>query len=473
MTIGTLSAGKLRQSVGLRRLSLVLLVLGFPFPAFGVDIGISLVAHFLIAVGFVLININKFSITGSDIWYWLFLVWAALSIFFNMLMMEPVDIVDAPLRLTALRWLFHLWRLGFFLIYMRVLQNVLQMNEGTLVRTFVLWLALAAGITIIVSVVQLVAFYGNMPFVSFANLPHHNITGGLPTGSYFSGMKVPRIVGTFSEPKWYASFITFAWPLLLGGVNIGAATRPVGSVTPIWDFKGLVLKWVAFGLIGCLILTFSRSGLLVFLVQLALLGILVSPVRVARYGLVFAISGFVALQTFGVDPVRGGMEFTSTLWRTGDVGMSHLHAIQVTMPLILEKPILGHGPGGFLFATIDVLPQLEGVFTAYASGGFLDATSLPIYILASTGIIGTIFFGMYLLSRIRHMVGALGKSYTKTRSKNLSILLILAIVSVAGCLLTYAIEVSWNQLWLWTSIAFASTVATLVKRGAAIQEPTS
>lgn len=441
------------------QMSLILLLIAFPFPAMGVDLGISLSIHLLAGVALVILNLPLLSRMGrSDVWFAAFLAWAFLSLAYNMIVLGRGSHIGDSVRLSEARRFIHLGRLVVLLAYVRILQNMLQIGGGRLVATFMRSLTIGATVAVTVGFYQILTIYSPLPFLAFDNL--HASYSTLPGGTYFGAQTVPRLLSTFGEPKGYASFANFAWPLLLGYATVLSIRRPEDKARPGGRRAQRWYATMAFMLILQLLLTFSRSGMLVFLGQLLLLGLLFSPCRAFRYGIAASIGFGLILLTFAINPLEGFREFSFTLARPADTVASQLHVLRLLIPISLQQPIFGYGPGGLLFATTHLQRSLlEGVYATYTIEGFLDATVLPLYVFASTGIVGLLFFGMYLLAKIREMLYPVYHWKRIQSDKDTSIMLRFAVVSFAGSLLTFTMQTAWNELWLWTAMAFACATA--------------
>lgn len=182
---------------------------------------------------------------------------------------------------------------------------------------------------------------------------------------------VSRFVGTFFDqrfhtdywPNAWAEFLLFAWPLLVWVLW----TRDDRTLPKI--LRGDLPKAAVTGvMLGCLLLSYSRGGLLSLAAQVAVLTVLslwfgrrpawkrasVSCVTVAVVGVVvFAAVNGARSNLYPIESALQKVTFTSD---EGKSSVSERTQFWMqSLELIREKPLLGHGPYAFRF----VQPHLQ------------------------------------------------------------------------------------------------------------------
>ena len=177
---------------------------------------------------------------------------------------------------------------------------------------------------------------------------------------------VSRFVGTFFDyrfttdywPNAWAEFLLLAWPMLVWSLWKGMRVR--------FDLlKALILGFV----LACLLLSYSRGGILVFALQIGFLGFItcftlrqnfplkriamISAIASLAAVLVFAGVNQVRSQTFSVQSIVAKATFSS------DEGTSSVSERaqfwRQAVALAKQRPLFGWGPYSFRF----VQPHLE------------------------------------------------------------------------------------------------------------------
>lgn len=429
--------------------ALVLLALSLIFPATGVDIGISLTLPMIVGAFVVFSNRHVSRLSASGLWILAFLVWAGISAGVNTF--TASNIPSGSLRVTEARLFIHWVRLVFVFAYAWSLEGALRRKENW--RAFLGAVTIAAWFVTAVAVYQVVATVMGYPVIAFGNL--HTDYGTLPLGRYFGGAVVPRLLGTFGEPKGFGAFINFAWPLVLAARLSGVEQPRRGISARVCG----VLPWLmVLELVG----TFSRGALLIFVVQLGILTLGGLFRTAIRYAVGAAIGLFLVAAVVGLPVLEIVLEFAGTYVREGDTPSNQMEAIRALTPLVLQRPILGHGPGGILFATSQkVLARLRHLQLTYTEEGYLDATFLPWYVLGSTGFVGTLLFAGYLWAKAREIFRRLAENEAYHRPDKP--VMVLMVSSVVGSFLNFTFQANWNDLYPWSSLALLSAAVTRLR----------
>jgi len=186
-----------------------------------------------------------------------------------------------------------------------------------------------------------------------------------------SAFGVPRISASFVSPNDFASYLITIIPLMTAMLIYGNITA-MGKKA----FAGTILLSFI-----CLLLTYSRSGILSFGVGIGMLLILAD--NRGRRRLLVASVAFTALFVFLYLSIYGKLNLFS------GVETDRLKIWHIAWRMFKDRPILGHGISTFM----SVFGAYKG--TSYQS--IVYAHNCYLQMLAETGVVGLIFFLLLLL----------------------------------------------------------------------------
>ena len=433
-------------------LSLPLQGQGFKFGGLEINVNFMVCALFTLVV---LFRLPHFPLS-SDKWYLLFLGWCVLSIVHNFGIHTSAGRSSSPLGAqgigaTQVRWLYHFARLCLVWLFFRSVFNYLVATPRS-VGNLISWLRKACWFLLLYGTYQLIGAPRGWPLIAMNNLHY-----GQEIQRMFSRFAdVDRVFATFAEPKGYALFLNFVLPLLIGRYLLDLKTRHSRvahdpSLIPRFVNGQLVL---IVGLVFHLFLTASVGGLVAFFLQMLVLVVLArrKPVLIVVAALILAIGGASVLW-IDKSPAEFFRLMTWELTRTetGTAGWYRALA-RINWRMILERPILGHGPGGLVFARPSF--WIYGPFEERISRvGWGDGSGVVLYVLGSAGFVGGLFFAAFFISHIRAATTAIMRRRLSSQGE---FLLPFAFASFIGLAIHFVVLAVWNQLHIWLALALVA-----------------
>ena len=387
------------ESVILKRvrpsLSLSILVLLLPLQGIGVDIGIILSLDLLAAALFVLVNLRYLSLSRlgkDDGFFVLFLVWALLSLLVSMIIFPELQGVQGAeaLRYSLLRAPIHWARLVFYFLLFVTFRNFLISHEVHLSRFFKLVLVISA-VLAAYGVYQYLALTWDLPGANFRTVRDPFVIGSKPLG--IEGERFKRLFGFSEEPENYGSLLVTLIALVLASFYYQVARRRDGTLEARRTF---VPTRVYIGLVGILLLnlllTFSRSSILVFTVGIGLAVL----VRLFRWRPVIGIGILAVILLVLIQQILGTsipiFSFASefAIWQRSDISLdARVFALGNSAAAILVNPIIGIGLGGE--AAYSYLYWYGGEGAVSGLFGFWP------YIGMGTGVIGLALLAVFII----------------------------------------------------------------------------
>lgn len=200
---------------------------------------------------------------------------------------------------------------------------------------------------------------------------------------------IGRLLSTWYDPNFLGGFFAFVLSLL-GGVLVNEYNRTKNLFNVLKNKQNLfyLISFVFIGL--ALVLTYSRSAYLAFLVGMFLLGIIASRKMLIIFfvSVILLFSFSERLQTRVIDAYNSAQAlFSQNNVNTLDASARFRYqSWQDGLNLFNEKPILGHG-----YNTLRYLQAKRGYteWKSHAAGG-IDSSLLTI--LVTTGISGLILY---------------------------------------------------------------------------------
>lgn len=251
-------------------------------------------------------------------------------------------------------------------------------------------------------------------------------------------------------------------PNLLAGYLLPAVAL---SLMAVFAWRGWFPKALALTMFfvntGCLVLTFSRGGLIGLVVSIfALLVLLVYWWRVQLPPfwrtwslpiLLGSMSLLLVLAVLFVEPVRDRV-FSMFAGREDSSNNFRINVWAAVIDMIRDRPILGIGPGNTAFNKIYPLYQVPR-FTA------LSAYSILLEVAVETGFIGLACFAWLLIVTFNQ--GMLQLFRLRSRSSREGFWLMGAIATLLGMLAHGTVDTVWyrpevNTLW-WLMVALIAS----------------
>lgn len=333
------------------------IVFMIPFGAFRGDI------PWVIAFSLILLTLFQFlfhkRITErlkSKLWIWFFVLYI-ISIFSTYFSKYP-ETSYHNLYLLAVGYM-------FFAL------NLIFLSKNSFIRTLP---------TIIMTSISIGAFLGILGFVFVIPFFAHNIGTGVD----------PRAVGAATDPNNFSLMLIFCMPLLAHWFSKARSSLE----------KGLVVLIAVMNIIG-LIITYSRGGLIIFSITMALLIIEYRKRFKLKYlGFLMATVSITVLLVITLVP-SSYWERQKTVTETKrDTAMARrISYYYVAWDAFKEAPIIGSGPGSFIdfFAGTDYARHFSPDYTSlrrYAHNTYLEH-------LVGTGILGLLTFLIIIWRSLR------------------------------------------------------------------------
>jgi len=286
---------------------------------------------------------------------------------------------------------------------------------------------------------------------------------------------VSRFVGTFFDhrfhtdywPNAWAEFVLLLWPLLLWTIFTRDEKKIPKILRHDW-MKGAILGFV----LACLLLSYSRGGLIAFVGQILLLGVLAASfqratIRWKRVPVTLTSAVLTSVLFFaGINSIRNQFHdvqsVVSKATFSADEGTSSVSERQdfwkQATALALEKPMFGWGPYSFRFlqphiqqGVLQTSDHSHNVFLKYASERGIPAAVL----------LGIVFLWS-ILSGIRSL-------FRKGSVVPIELFLIVAVAGViAHNLIDYNLQFVGIAMPLWLAMGILvskpSTARSLVRR---------
>lgn len=259
-----------------------------------------------------------------------------------------------------------------------------------------------------------------------SNLYHHINTLNWHGGG--SWIALPRAYGAAPEPTFWAGFLVIALAFALGHSTV---RKP--------------RSWVAPALIGAaLVCTFARSVVPSLAVLAACMLVVWADARATRW----------------VAPGVVGLAFAATIWPAllsdrwlatlGDhSAIERLSSTVTGLRILGDHPFLGIGVGSVPFFVENYIYVVDG----RAGIGFVHLYSFLAHLLATTGIVGALLFGGFLVEVGRRSAWALAVNPRQLSADGRSVFF------AFSCLAIYWVgTAAFNLSFLWYSLAMAATI---------------
>ncbi len=232
-----------------------------------------------------------------------------------------------------------------------------------------------------------------------------------------------RLFSVFLDPNFAAAFFVLFIIFLLETMLHAAKQVSIR--------EQLIRKLLLVGTIIACALTFSRSGIIMFVVSLSVVFILekkqklIIPIIATVIIFLFAISPFFYLENINI-------------FRTVSTG-ERIDSMSNAIQIIFKQPLFGVGFNAYKYAQVRMgFRQEQPAIASHADNG-TDNSFL--FILATTGVIGTAFFIFFWTQVFRNL------------AKKLSLLGIIGIASFVGIcvdsLFINSLFFPSIMLWLW------------------------
>lgn len=306
---------------------------------------VALGAYTVVGLSKILITRRQIQIAAPVRFLLLFLIWAGIALLAGSTYLSPPQLLVA---------LFYLIRLLFLVAFIPITMTLFSEIEDQYRINRAGFMAIMA--VIILGYVQILVVPNFGFMAEFGWDPH-------------SG----RMLSTFFDPNFFGMLCVLA----LGMTMSYLTTQPYGTTS--WN-RMLSLTFIA---LGALILTFSRSSYLAFLVCL----FLILTIRMWRVVvLAIIILGVVGGSIPRVRTrVLGAVRFDTT-------ARDRIESWKSTLIIVKANPIIGVGYNAFGPAQLryGTRQNLE----SHAAGG---SDSSLLFVLATTGVVGLLLYSMFWL----------------------------------------------------------------------------
>lgn len=273
---------------------------------------------------------------------------------------------------------------------------------------------------------------------------------------YFSGWQTPsswidakfedelvRIVGTFTNPNYFAEMLGLALPLALALLVRNKSLRD----------KGVLLVYAGLQAIA-LIITWSRGAWLGFMASFAIMAILFDK-RLLVVGLVVAV-GILAFA-----PPIVLERFLSSFSLEDSSNAYRVSVWRGSLALLRENLFRGIGLGAKAFSQI--YPEYMIIQTPS-----LHSHSLYLQMLIELGLLGSVALAWFLLASVFHSLGSLrvakGRGFEKWKHTGI---LVGCMSALAGHMIQGVIEYTWYNpqvmLVFWAWLGVSAGVASRLK----------
>jgi len=436
----------------LESIGFLILVLSIPFEGQGWDVGITLNLALLGGIIFVLFSprlILRHKLDHSDHLFAGFILVALLSILVNAFFPMPSEVPGSVrLRWSPARPFIHLSRFVLlFLLYIAAKEYLVVHRNG--IARFYRYFHVIALFTLGYGTYQLIGGFMGWPLLSLNNL--HD--AGHVYRIRFFPKDMVRVFATFWEPKYYGQFLLAA-TFLLAGSYLSRRHRYSCPVLSSLRRPALIEFIVIVGLIFHLMLSFSRASFIIFVPMLALAGILQR-----RFSNVFSIAFLWVLAIWVVLGVVVGENLGSGIqtivWSyTSERGTLNFYIVRTRAVVegILARPILGYGLGALEFYTSSLVHQLP----AWAKTEFVSAPDMLSYLLSGTGVVGTLFFMLFLFSVFRRAwkrMRVMRRGSSGIRGMSTRTLLVFSFCGVLAVWMQFTVMASWNEVYVFLLLA--------------------
>jgi O-antigen ligase len=294
-----------------------------------------------------LINRHLLPKTNINKYLWLFIFWGGVSLIYSLNIILPSEVLKGSLYL--IRWIF------YALLFYLVLDYIKDENFA---KKYFFWSLISIILVAIGGFIQLI-YLPDFAFMrEFGWDPH-------------SG----RLLSTFFDPNFVGGFFAFALIVVLGILLFSQDKK-----------DNLFLAFSAIILFLALILTFSRSAYLGFLISFLFLGA-VKSWKIVLVGLMIVVLGFLA--------VPKSLDRIKSAWAIDESAAARIISWQEGAQIISGHPFIGIG--------YDNLPYVKSIYgfddegIAHSAAG-IDSSFLTLW--ATTGIVGliiylAIYFGIF------------------------------------------------------------------------------
>lgn len=294
----------------------------------------------------VLMTRKKFPLTLSVIMLLVFWGWLGISLIANAASLSPQDILEA---------LFYLIR--FILMTGAILiTSAIFTQEGEYKKLY--WATIVSGLLLVVLGYLQLILVPNFQFMAKLGWDPH----------------VGRLLSTFFDPNFFGMFLVIISSLLLARLLI----------YPRFTLATLFL-WVSWGVtVVALFLTFSRSSYLAFLMSLFLI-LFVRAWKWLMLGIMIIVLVGIAIPRVKTR-VLGALQLDTT-------ALDRVQSWKETLAIVQDHSIVGVGYNAF--GPAQVRYGFRHNLLGHSSRG---SDSSFLLVAATTGIIGFLLYGLFLLS---------------------------------------------------------------------------
>ena len=309
-----------------------------------------------------------------------------------------------------------------YVIFGAALRGLTTDGLSTAVRMFVVTAVAASLLTYY----QVASVVFDLPYVDLlrtSNLYHHIDTLNWHGGG--SWIAAPRAYGAAPEPTFWAGFLTVSLAFALGQVS------------------GAVRSWVAPVLIAAAIVcTFARSVVPALGVLLACAALTLVDRRV-----VYVLGPGVVFLAFGATIWPALVSDASLTMLSDHSAIERLSSTVTGLRIVADYPFWGIGVGSVPFMVDRYLYVIEG----RAGIGFLHLYSFLAHVLATTGLVGALLFGAFMVETARGLAPVVAGARPPLRRDAMSVFFAFV------CLTIYWVgTAAFNLSFLWFSLAMAS-----------------
>lgn len=376
-----------------------------------------------------------------------FLLLLILSSLANLFSHSPTPRQSGLLVFGSLRPLIHTSRFLLLFLFYKTTKVYLQRTPHPLVRLR----------PYVITTAVFLALYGTYQyFASLHQLPFATLnTIHKPGLLSFEAGAVPRLFATFGEPKGYGIFLLFFVPLLIAYSSTSKHQALYTSLLmillthAIFTFSESTYFAILAGTVALFLLFFLRTS-----TTRTTLSRRTQPSHSLPSPLILlALAALVAsfFVPVGDNTVAG--QFSTIL--TGDYAPSStvgqtVRQLDRAWSLALDRPLLGHGPGAF--------------FTEAREQGWVNfrnqiigPKSLLAYLLANTGLLGTITALAFLLTPIFQAIAFQLRSPAPSAHRAFHAFVLYGAIMVTIQLL---IQSGLNEIFLWFNYALLAAMNT-------------
>lgn len=289
-----------------------------------------------------------------------------------------------------------------YLLYIPLLfiGEVLQFNYKK-------WLSISGGVIIAFGIAQYL-FYNNLGNLSYLGWDNH----------------LYRLFSTFLDPNFagafYVIFFFFTFPQ---------------TIQALQERKRQAIPYalLSFFTLLSIFLTYSRTSFIMLLVGIIIFSLSIKKVKLLLLG---CVASFIFLFLFSNVGIEGLNPF-----RTAS-SIERIKSAQGAVTIIQKQPIIGVGFNGYRYAQVHYgLRSVQGAKVSNADAG---TDNSYLFVLATTGVIGFIFFLLGYFHLFKHTMKKRSFAYISARA-------ILG-ASLVGCLFLNILFYTPILIWIYLII---------------------